>query len=524
MTSSYIGAYLIGSQTLRLYHLETLRPSSQWIDSELSHSAWTPETLRERMNKVFKVIKSDLKCLVLVNATQMSIELLRLAHDIGAEYAKEVYIISATMAKLQWAVAETKLNYLNIGEKALIAYFINEICEFVELEMVSSSTFKLNSVKKGSKNEAYEMLLERTNSVKPKSVAFVSTYEIQTLKRWFEARFIGTVHYIIERPDYILLNGGLAKAGTMYSGNIPPPFDIQDFASGYKIEYTNEDGNFCDVLIPFNEKLPVKNTVELVKIKSYCIKYYEEVTVTPVVPPALAIGQFQSAILYENARVKSVRVTASINSRGIPYFKLDEQKIFDVTTNLSNMTLNSNKNVLDPKKLKFVIKLKANMGSIWLKTDQKEYALLNVNQNEWTPFFVSFYRADVIIGEKAENHGKKHPRSVIKDVHHVIGLPLKKIDFDRKWKFQIVPASDDTKFGMFEVETPDGKRQFSPASIMSMFIMALKKLAERQYDYEIKKLFIQVSSQDYKTEQLSVIKNAAETVGIDVENIEYMNF
>uniref|UniRef100_A0A914YJ94 Uncharacterized protein n=1 Tax=Panagrolaimus superbus TaxID=310955 RepID=A0A914YJ94_9BILA len=76
---------------------------------------------------------------------------------------------------------------------------------------------------------------------------------------------------------------------------------------------------------------------------------------------------------------------------------------------------------------------------------------------------------------------------------------------------------------MFEVETPDGKRQFSPVSIMSMFIMALKKLAERQCDFEIKKLFIQVSSQDYKPEQLGVIKNAAGVVGIDVE-VEYMDF
>uniref|UniRef100_A0A914Z7H5 Uncharacterized protein n=1 Tax=Panagrolaimus superbus TaxID=310955 RepID=A0A914Z7H5_9BILA len=227
---TYIGAYLIGSQTLRLYHLETLRPSSQWIDTDINNPTWTVDTLRERMNKVFKVIK----------------KLLRLAHEVGTEHAREVYIISATMARLQWAVAETKLNYLNIGEKALLAYYLDDICEFVELQMISSSTFILNSVRKCAKNHGQEMLLERTNSVKPKSVAFVTTYEIQKLKRWFETRFLGTVHYIVEKPDYILLNGGLAKAGTMYSGNIKPPFDIQDFASGFKIEYKTDDGDFCD--------------------------------------------------------------------------------------------------------------------------------------------------------------------------------------------------------------------------------------------------------------------------------------
>uniref|UniRef100_A0A914YEJ1 Uncharacterized protein n=1 Tax=Panagrolaimus superbus TaxID=310955 RepID=A0A914YEJ1_9BILA len=114
-------------------------------------------------------------------------------------------------------------------------------------------------------------------------------------------------------------------------------------------------------------------------------------------------------------------------------------------------------------------------------------------------------------------------------VHKVIGLPLKKIEIDRKWKFAIVPSSaaaaaGDINSGMFEVETIDGMRQFSPAAIMSMFLMALKKLAERQFDFEIKQLFIQVSPQDYKPQQLPAIKNAAETVGINVENLEYLNF
>uniref|UniRef100_A0A914Z7I6 Uncharacterized protein n=1 Tax=Panagrolaimus superbus TaxID=310955 RepID=A0A914Z7I6_9BILA len=168
------------------------------------------------------------------------------------------------------------------------------------------------------------MLVERTKTIRPKSVVFISTYDIAVVKRWFEVRYRGIIHYMVEKPDYMLLNGGLAKAGTMYPGNhFPRPFNIQDFSSGYKIEYTNDDGKFCDDLISFNSKLPSKNTVELVKIKSFCVRYHQEITVAPVVPPLLAYGRFQGAILYENTRAKSVTITANINSHGVPYMKLD---------------------------------------------------------------------------------------------------------------------------------------------------------------------------------------------------------
>uniref|UniRef100_A0A914Q9J4 Hypoxia up-regulated protein 1 n=1 Tax=Panagrolaimus davidi TaxID=227884 RepID=A0A914Q9J4_9BILA len=543
---NYTGAYLIGSQTLRLYDLYALKPSSQWIDAESNKhaSAWTVETLRERMTKVFnKIVKHELKCLILVNSTQLSIELLKLAYDIGQLYAKEVHIISATVARLQWAVAETKLNYLNIGGIVLIACFINDVCEFDELVVSSNSTYILNSVRKCVKDRAKDLLLERINVIRPASVAFVSTYECQALKRWFESQYPGRIHYIVEKPDYILLNGGLAKAATMFTGEYVP-FDVKDFASGYKVEYIDAEGKkHSDALIPFNKSLPAKNTIELSNIKSFCVKYNEEITVAPVVPPVLAYGLPQSVALCPYTLANGVRITANINKSGVPYLKVDIQQTVTnipppstspptaaaaVSHGLSALTMSTttNRMMFNVNKVKFIIKLKANYGSIWSKNDGKEYPLLNVNQNDWTPFFVSFYKKDPKIGEKAEAHYKKSPQSVIKDVHKVIGIPFKKIEQDRKWKFEIVPAPTDDriKYGMFEIETPEGKQKLSPDAIMSMFLVALKKLAERQFSIEIQKLSIQLSPQDYKPDQIKFVKAAAQNVGIEVENIDYMGF
>uniref|UniRef100_A0AC35FFW9 Uncharacterized protein n=1 Tax=Panagrolaimus sp. PS1159 TaxID=55785 RepID=A0AC35FFW9_9BILA len=479
---NYTGAYLIGSQTLRLYDLYALRPSSQWIDAESNKhaSAWTAETLRERMTKVFtKIVKKELKCLILVNATQLSIELLKLAYEIGQLYAKEVHIISATVARLQWAVAETKLNYLNIGGKVLVACFINDVCEFDELVVSSNSTYILNSVRKCVKDRAKEVLLDRINVIKPASVAFVSTYECQALKRWFESQYPGRIHYIVEKPDYILLNGGLAKAATMFPGEYVP-FNVQDFASGYKVEYIDDEGKkHSDALIPFNKTFPAKNTIELSNIKSFCVKYNEEITVAPVVPPALAYGLPQSVTLYPYTQANGVRITANINTSGVPYLKVD---IKQTVTNIPPPS-----------------------------TSPSTAATAVSHENDWTPFFVSFYKKDPRIGERAEAHYKKSPQSVIKD---------------RKWKFEIVPASTDDriKYGMFEIETPEGKRQLSPDAIMSMFLAALKKLAERQFSIEIRNLSIQLSPQDYKPDQIKFVKAAAQNVGIEVENIDYMGF
>uniref|UniRef100_A0AC34GQ75 Piwi domain-containing protein n=1 Tax=Panagrolaimus sp. ES5 TaxID=591445 RepID=A0AC34GQ75_9BILA len=479
------GAYIIGANTLRLFNVDSIKPSSQWINGELNHSSWTSEKLQERMDEVFKRIHKKLSCLILVNSMQLPTDLLETAYNVSIKYANQVYMISGTFARLQWAITETKLYYLEAGEKAVIVYILNDICQINEIEAVSASVYVLKKVEKCTKYQLHETLRNFINSNKPQSFVLVLSKrdkkENDALRRMIERQYSSLkFHYIMENIDFMMLNGALAKASTIFRGRTSVPMFIQDFSIGFQVEYTNENGTFSEPLIPFNKRVPILHTVTLSKVKSFRVKYNEEIIVPPVMYPSFAKGRLANSTIHESKEVGSVKITAAINTYGVPSLKFE--KIVDP------LELSNSKNASDNNCMKFIIKLKDNLGSIWVKTDTKEYALLNANH-----------------------------------VHKIIGVPITKIKSDRPWHFSIVPADDGIYCGMYGVETHEGPCLFRSEAIMSMFLRALKRLAENHFKMDIHQISIEVASEDYNVEQLPFIKKAALAAGINVEDIKVMN-
>ena len=212
------------------------------------------------------------KCMVLVNATQESLEIVKAAAKTATRFSSEVYVISPLMASLMFATAEGRFRLSHPGQRVLIATYLNEFCEFYELEVVDPNNYQLINVQKCHRDSGNEMMHHRICEGSPDAVVILSTNDVSSIEARVEKYYDGIICVLIERLDFILLTGGLAKTAALSSSNFEPPMNVKDFANGFKIDYVDDRGKQrCRDLISFSAGLPAQSIVELTNIKSFSV-------------------------------------------------------------------------------------------------------------------------------------------------------------------------------------------------------------------------------------------------------------
>ena len=236
-------------------------------------ATWNTDAIIKRCEEVFKMTHGRLRCIVLVNAIQLPPDAIQAAVNIASKYTSEVYVISPLMALLMYAVSKANIRLTQPGQRALIAAYLNEFCELYEIEAVNQNYYELINVQKCSRDTGTRMMQNIIYESRPHAVVILGTTGVSGIKARVQEFYDGIINVIVdERPDFMLLAGGIAKAKSLCTGKFQPPMNIRDFANGFKIDYVDDQGEKkCMDLISFGAGLPAKSNIKLTNIRSFSV-------------------------------------------------------------------------------------------------------------------------------------------------------------------------------------------------------------------------------------------------------------
>jgi len=105
--------------------------------------------------------------------------------------------------------------------------------------------------------------------------------------------------------------------------------------------------------------------------------------------------------------------------------------------------------------------------------------IANDQGNRTTPSYVAFTEDARLVGEAAKNQAAMNPKNTIFDAKRLIGRAYDDatVTADKKlWPFAVIQGANNKP--MIQVDTAEGKKNYSAEEISSMVLIKMKQIAE----------------------------------------------
>uniref|UniRef100_A0AC34FZ13 Uncharacterized protein n=1 Tax=Panagrolaimus sp. ES5 TaxID=591445 RepID=A0AC34FZ13_9BILA len=497
-----VGGYLITSIHMRIAD-EKGSDFSQYIgptNSPQLHYPLSPLSLKERCERVFKMVPKKMKNLVLVNSALSTFDFIQACVEVADKYSDHVIVIPPLLALLTFALEEISI-FKNppLKEVVLVVTLAPEFYDFTILRRDRDFVMYV------AEFEHYEVLGQFKEKFAkiydyafPHSTIFLAHETVYDFAKNFRSEFNPENCFIktFKQWHYVLLYGSMLRAMGEEEG-YDTRYHITNFSHGYELSVYNYRNRTKErhVLLPARSSLPCDIRLQYSIPPSlsniyYSAEYYQ-------VGSNLVSTKFDTAkrkVSKSDVVVSGSKeqVIGYIDERGIPYLinsaeyknrvlpKPNEAKEIhdpDVAvqippesangTNLSYPTASSSVNCLPD--IKFIFR--ENFYAIEVLQNGSSKFLTDSFGNKWTPLYLSMAESTVEIGETAKKHYSTFPKYVIYDTLEIIGKPLNEIINNQKWGFEL---ADRAGIVYFQIETHSGPRLISPEMVFAAFLKAMK--------------------------------------------------
>uniref|UniRef100_A0AC34FEV6 Uncharacterized protein n=1 Tax=Panagrolaimus sp. ES5 TaxID=591445 RepID=A0AC34FEV6_9BILA len=188
--------------------------------------------------------------------------------------------------------------------------------------------------------------------------------------------------------------------------------------------------------------------------------------------------------IYENAKNEKALGICGTQK----YFEvLEEAKLKSLLKRIYSSEVPLPVNILTNAKKKVVIEIQNDAMRICVMAKingkQSEIIFQYPDNEQFIPMYISFLRKTVIIGKKAIEDYKTHPKFVIFDILKLVGKNLQNPPkINPKWHFQLVPlnAANHAKLGI-KVQTFNGFKIFPVEIIFAILLKFLLKDIAAEY-------------------------------------------
>uniref|UniRef100_A0A914PE73 Uncharacterized protein n=1 Tax=Panagrolaimus davidi TaxID=227884 RepID=A0A914PE73_9BILA len=444
-----VGGYLITAIHMRIAD-ERGPINSQYIgppDSQPNQGRLTSNAVRERCERVFKMVPKKMKNLVLVNSALSTFDYIQACVEVADKYSDNVIVIPPLLALSTFALEEVA-NFRNPPEKEvlLITTLAPEFFDFVILRRDRNFVLYVAEFEHFDVLDQFkEKFAKFYDYCLPHSTIFLAHETVYDFAKGFRNEFKPENCFVkqFKQWHYVLLYGGII-----------PPMIINIYYSPeyYELGYDLITKKF----VPSRKKLTYANTF-VSGTTEQVIGYVDERGI-----PYIA----------DSAAIKNRVLPKTINTEEQSPKKNDPTEIAQNSscdTTISSQPSSSSVN--DSPQIKFIFH--KNLCAIEVVQNGSSKFLTDSFDNKWTPLYLSMAESTVQIGEKAKSHFFTFPKHVIYDVLEVIGKPLNEIKINPKWGFELI-EKDGIIY--FQIETLSGPRLFSQEIVFAAFLKSMKIL------------------------------------------------
>ncbi|TQV91720.1 78 kDa glucose-regulated protein precursor [Cordyceps javanica] len=141
--------------------------------------------------------------------------------------------------------------------------------------------------------------------------------------------------------------------------------------------------------------------------------------------------------------------------------------------------------------------------------------LANAQGNIVTPSYVAFTKEGRLVGDSAKNQAAANPFNTVFDVKRLIGRKFDQADVKadiERFPFTVVSKDNNP---MIQVETNEGKKQFTPEEILAMILTEMKEIAEGYLGSKVTHAVITVPA-NFNDSQRYATKKAGTIAGLTI--------
>uniref|UniRef100_A0AC34QLX3 Uncharacterized protein n=1 Tax=Panagrolaimus sp. JU765 TaxID=591449 RepID=A0AC34QLX3_9BILA len=528
MAGKLVSTYLVFGLSIR-YHCST-DPHPMQVNipnRDAMKGRHTSGSVRTRAIKAFQLLPQIAECIVLINGNLSTASLVKVVVDEAQNYAKKVVVISISVAKAAYALRQVDETRVQIGNRLMIIFLIQDIVEFMVLERGSKKFHAILRLFADVEDAKRIYLAERPEHV---AVLFAAGDERrvgQIVDQIPNPQLIDFKRYIpnpqlidFKRYVFLLNNGGLDKAWGEVGeyGN----WDIANFSSGLDaVPYKREQKP--QQLVHFGAEFPF--SVKPISIKFGHYIHYAPETVDSYEKVSLENRPVHDRCFLPEDVNKTV---VCFDENGIPFTDINEQpsnsKSFysaeDCRTKIQQLNLDSPPEDPSPSSFSETLEISSSTKNEVLK-DKVEIILnsngkcaVSVTKNgkndeEWIPMYVSFKTGVAAVGFSAIEDFKTDPEFVIFDILELFGKKYSEIKMNPKWRFKLERDNNDDFIISFR--TPARRRECNTETILAVILLALKDLAKSKLGEDD----VSVRTNFKMTEnQKSTLKAACEKAGV----------
>uniref|UniRef100_A0AC35FWS9 Uncharacterized protein n=1 Tax=Panagrolaimus sp. PS1159 TaxID=55785 RepID=A0AC35FWS9_9BILA len=324
-----VGGYLITAIHMRVAD-ERGPVNSQYIgppDSQPNLGRLTSNALRERCERVFKMVPKKMKNLVLVNSALSTFDYIQACVEVADKYADNVIVIPPLLALATFALEEVA-NFRNPPgtEVLLIATLAPEFFDFVILRRDRNSVLYVAEFEHFEVLDQFkEKFAEIYDYCLPHSTIFLAHETVYNFAKGFQNEFKPENCFVkpFKQWHYVLLYGGMLRATDDEHG-FDSRYHIANFTHGYEtlIQNYRTKAQERHILLPPRSSLPCNISLQqciapMIITIYYSPEYYElgyDIISKKFVPS-------RKKVTYANTFVSGTteQVIGYVDERGIPY-------------------------------------------------------------------------------------------------------------------------------------------------------------------------------------------------------------
>uniref|UniRef100_A0A914QAL1 Uncharacterized protein n=1 Tax=Panagrolaimus davidi TaxID=227884 RepID=A0A914QAL1_9BILA len=538
----------------------------------------TISMIEENAERVFKLVKSKLKNMVIVNSALIPFEMIQACVKVAEKYSDNVMVIPALLARITYALDFlAKSENFPKNEVIFVVTITEAFCEFVILQRNSNFQLFIAVCENYELKKCNEMFEKFYTKHHPTATVFVFHDKFEKIAAQLQQKF--KLGKCFMRPfkkyEYILLYGGMLRA-IDDDDRFNSKYHIANFSHGF--ETTILKTKKRHILLPDRSSLPCKiygfdGESQKIKVMMNCPQSLVSAAYPFRFTGILYSNECDTILSYfeqfhykydeytfskRNSTQKplsisgiSKEIIGYIDERGVPYapppkYIIENEKVKPInistvkkndtnaignfsksipySSSQSSSTVNSFQSSLSintfptsapsPRHIKFVFR--DNFYAVEVFRNGITRVLANSFGKEWTPLYFSFASGTPEFGEVAKFHFEKFPKHVIYDLWEVIGKPMFEIKINPKWGFKLIV---DSGIVYFQIETPSGPRLFSQEIVIAAFLKNMKIRVESNLDAKIDEISISTNFK-LNESQKSIFKKAA--VKNDLEILSFV--
>uniref|UniRef100_A0A7E4UPI7 Lactamase_B domain-containing protein n=1 Tax=Panagrellus redivivus TaxID=6233 RepID=A0A7E4UPI7_PANRE len=532
---SHFCVHAIGSNAVRIFHPAAKKPTTQWKDIPSLDENSSLEDVIANAKQVFPVITRSIRTFVLVNPLHYPPAYVNAIVDLVRHtiVVHDVIVISSLHARLLYAF--DRITVRKEKERILV------VCAFdncLDVALVVGGQVQ-DHVFTTSVSQINIALKQQQALTKATRIIILATKYNENVcmaaKKNLEGVVIVGVH-----PETAMYDGAFIRAMQ------PAPL-VKDFCEGVVVDTLIGKKVQTKTLIPRGSQFPVSAHLALSDISAIKIRYVDTLIIHPSRKP------FKTGEVFIHPKVicNACDIKMIIASFGtdIKLSVTDTSKLSKPAPSVTakapapaSVVKETPKKAV-PKKsepgsneIKFIIKLRAGYGSIWMDLGDTVQPLTNPMNETWTCDYISINHP--LIGPAGKLDARKNPKSTVYDLHKYVGVKYKKAKEDPAVKFNYVrfklhPESDEGLDStsvydegpgcLFELIMHGEPRLISPTTCLGLFLIALKRVASDKLGVAVERIAIHLNKGDYHVDQIPAVEEAAQIASLTVTDVQIVN-